>query len=217
MIKTKNAKRITQNAGKIRRYTLHATRFATRGFTLVEVLVTISIFMVITGIILTRYKDFSGGIVLSNLAYEIAITIRQAQVYGVAVKNASGFNYPYGVHFSNTFGNSFVLFADVDLPSNGYDDTSEIIETLTTRQGNTIDNFCAVTVSDITKCSTDITSPLSSLDITFLRPDPDAKFRTYIGAVTDTNYKEATITVKSPKTEKIKIIKVRSTGQISVE
>ena len=210
--------RIMKKDKNMERLSSHTSHFIphtsdSRGFTLAEVLVTLAIFTVITGVVLTRYKDFSGGIILSNLAYEVAITIRQAQVYGLSVKNAgsSNFNIPYGIHLPGPVSNSFVLFADVD--NDGYD-SSEIIETLTTRQGNTIQSFCATTVSSITKCSSDVTSPLMSLDITFLRPEPDAKFKTdVVGDV----YKEASITVSSPGTGRNKTINVKSTGQISVQ
>lgn len=43
IMKTQNAKPVTQNAGKIRRYTLHATRYTNRGFTILEALVSIFI------------------------------------------------------------------------------------------------------------------------------------------------------------------------------
>ncbi len=185
-----------------------------RGFTIVEVLVTLTIFSVISGVVLVRYKDFSGGIVLSNLAYEIAITIRQAQVYGLSVKAAppsSNFNFPYGVHFSNELVNSFVLFADVN--NNGYE-SGEVVETLTTRQGNTIKSFCAVTDSGVSKCNIGTPQLITSLDITFLRPDPDAKFKTNLAGDV---YKEASVTVSSPGTERNKTISIKSTGQISVQ
>ncbi len=186
-----------------------------RGFTMVEVLVTLAIFSIISGVVLTRYKDFSGGIVLSNLAYEIAITIRQAQVYGLSVKNTltsqSNFNFPYGIHLPGPLSNSFVLFADVD--NNGYQ-SSEIIETLTTRQGNTIYNFCAVTGSSVSKCNVGTPQLITSLDIKFLRPDPEAIIKSNISGDV---YKEASITVRSPGTDRNKTISIKSTGQISVQ
>ena len=47
MIKSQNLKHVTQNAGKIRRYTLHATRYTNRGFTLFIAVIVSSLFLAI--------------------------------------------------------------------------------------------------------------------------------------------------------------------------
>src|SRR3989338_6906440 len=72
-----------------------------RGFTLVELLVTLSLFVVLTTIVLFSQQKFNGSILLTNLAYDVALTIRQAQTFGVNVRenvNASSgeeFKTPY--------------------------------------------------------------------------------------------------------------------------
>src|SRR3989338_7579467 len=60
-----------------------------RGFTLVELLVTLSLFVVLTTIVLFSQSKFNGSILLTNLAYDVAITVRQAQTYGVNVRETS--------------------------------------------------------------------------------------------------------------------------------
>lgn len=185
-----------------------------RGFTLVEMIVSLSIFALITTVVLARYRDFNGGIILSNLAYEIAITVRQAQVYGLSVKDASAsnFNVRYGIHLAYPTNNSFFMFADTD--GNGqYSGSSEIVETISPLQGNTIDNFCAQPLSGQAECGSGTPTTLSWLDIAFLRPNPDALFRSSSG----NSYQSATITVKSPRTGATRTITIRATGQISVQ
>lgn len=179
-------------------------------------IVTLAIFSIITGVILARYRDFSGGIILSNLAYEVAITVRQAQVYGLSVRDvgASNFNFRYGIHLAYPTNNTFVLFADAD--GNGrYTDGTEIVESLTTLQGNTIQDFCGILASGVRECATNtLLSPsLGYLDIMFLRPNPDALFQTGRGGV----YQAAEIVVASPTTGRTRTITVRTTGQISVQ
>jgi prepilin-type N-terminal cleavage/methylation domain-containing protein len=49
-----------------------------KGFTLVELMVTVGIFTIISGLLLARYSNFNQGIILTNLAYDIALTIRSA-------------------------------------------------------------------------------------------------------------------------------------------
>lgn len=181
------------------------------GFTLVEMVVVLGIFAVITSVVLARYKDFSGGIILNNLAYEIGITIREAQVYGLSVKDAgtSLFTVRYGIHLAYPTSNTFVLFGDVD-GNLQYTGSSEVIESLRATQGNTIDDFCGQRLDGTYECGK--AGTITWLDIMFLRPNPDAIFKSSSGQA----YQAATITVKSPGTNKIKTITVRTTGQIAV-
>lgn len=98
------------------------------GFTLVELLVTITIFVILTGIVLFNQSRFNSTILLTNLAYDTALTVRQAQTYGLNIKEFNSDNVstnflPYGVHFdisNSNFSKSFILFADLD-----YDPTIE--------------------------------------------------------------------------------------------
>lgn len=71
------------------------------GFTLVELLVTISIFVILTGVILVNSNRFNGSILLDNFAYDVALSIRQAQSYGVNVQESfsGSFDLGYGVFF----------------------------------------------------------------------------------------------------------------------
>ena len=187
------------------------------GFTLVEMIVTVGIFAVITSVVFAGYRDFDGGIVLTNLAYEIAITIRQAQVYGLSVRDASGgpspFNVRYGIHLPGLIPNAFILFADVndDQTYTSLVTPPELIENLSITRGNIIDDFCGTIAPGVSECAK--TGGITWLDIMFLRPDPDALFRSSTGAV----YQSATVVVKSPRTNGTKTITVLSTGQISVQ
>ena len=105
-----------------------------KGFTLVELLVSISIFVFMTALVVSRYAAFNQGTLMTNLAYDIALTIRTAQTYGLSVKSAnvgtgattggnnannasygSNFNLAYGVDFSATStgatnSKSFLIF-----------------------------------------------------------------------------------------------------------
>jgi prepilin-type N-terminal cleavage/methylation domain-containing protein len=96
-----------------------------RGFTLVEMAVVAGIFGIITAVVVYKYGDFTSNLLVSNMAYEIALTTRQAQVFGVGVRGFEiegerDFNYPYGVFFNLNDGSSaeemqsrnFILFVD---------------------------------------------------------------------------------------------------------
>src|SRR6185312_4659547 len=78
----------------------------TKGFTLVELRVVVAIFLIITAITLGNQSRFSSDILITNLAYQIALSIREAQVYGIGSKgvadnSSSGINNfqaGYGIH-----------------------------------------------------------------------------------------------------------------------
>jgi|TARA_Y100000310_G_scaffold345866_1_gene471951 prepilin-type N-terminal cleavage/methylation domain-containing protein len=184
-----------------------------KGFSLVELLVSMGVLVMITTLVLISHAQFSGNILIGNLAYDIALSVRQAQVFGLSVREfgtgSSEFDIGYGVHFDTGNNASYVLFADRD-KDNIYDGSSELAELFTIGRGNTISQFCATLAAGTEKCSG---SDITALDITFERPNPDAVIKSNIGADT---YASAKITVRSPQGS-TRSITVRSTGQISVE
>lgn len=85
------------------------------GFTLIELMVVITIFIVVTGVLLANYPAFGSKIVLENMAYEIALAMRQAQTYGLSVRTAGADTFPgFGIHFYTGSGGDkeFFLFAN---------------------------------------------------------------------------------------------------------
>ena len=98
-----------------------------RGFTLVETMVALGIFVIVTAIVFVGNSRFNNTIFLTNLAYDLALTVSRAQSYGINVRPFDSATKPfevgYGVHFkknsiatndpkeSDNF--SFILFADI--------------------------------------------------------------------------------------------------------
>jgi prepilin-type N-terminal cleavage/methylation domain-containing protein len=189
---------------------------SSRGFTLVELIVCISIFAMMTALVVAKYGNFNQSVLLTNLAYDMALTIRTAQTYGVSVRQAGtgNFTYPYGVYFSSVSGNntSFVFFTDMNLDVNDqgyYDVADQIINTYTLKRGAKIQQIC----TDDTCISTE-----DELHITFKRPDPDARFCVtstcgVMGAPAET-YVKIVIEGTDGST---RAVVVRKNGQISVE
>lgn len=184
-----------------------------KGFSLVELIVSVAIFTIIMSIILVRHSQFSGTLLVENLAYDIALSIRKAQVFGLSVREfsvgGSSFDVGYGLHFDSSANSSYIFFVDENR-NEEYDGLSEIIETFALRRGNTISEFCATLANSSQKCST---SDITYLDIIFERPNPDAILKSNI--VGD-SYNSATITIMSPNTIKWNI-NIAVTGQISVQ
>ncbi len=196
-----------------------------RGFTLIEMLVVIGIIVVISGIILTNNARFGGLVQLQNLAYDIALSVRQAQVYGISVQRFSGstFAAAYGMHFAASSPNTYVLFGDVNAPINGVYDPGgaipELVQSTTIQSGYGIVNLF-VTNSGVESA----TGTVTSLDVTYRRPDPDACISKN-GDIISFNAKgrciggineQARIVVRSPRGD-LKSIVISANGQIAVQ
>ncbi len=95
-----------------------------RGFTIVEMVVVISIFGILAGLVLARYKNFQASIDLENTAQDIALQIQQAENYAVSGRYpslgsgqtapVSGWRPSYGVYFNTLPANQkrFSFFFD---------------------------------------------------------------------------------------------------------
>ncbi|MEN9614164.1 MAG: hypothetical protein RLZZ347_471 [Candidatus Parcubacteria bacterium] len=209
----------------------------TTGFTLVELMVVVAIFGVLTTIVLYKNTDFNNSFLLTDVAYDVALTIRQAQVYGLNVKNSgkgtatqSGFNSGYGVYLDvNTIlNNSLLFFADVfpdpsvsvPNPTSGnysYDGQNELINTFALTKGYKISWFCATTTTGTDYCSNNAVNNLRKLAIVFVRPNPDAIITDNTGSVPPAvSYSSATIRITSPDGLKSKTVKVTTAGQINI-
>lgn len=207
------------------------------GFTIVELLVTISIFVVLTGIVLFNQSKFNSTILLTNLAYDTALTIRLAQNYGLNIRESDNTSIvdpkykflPYGVHFETEANNkSFLLFADLtyngeadpgygvfptDADSSTCDAVDGCVNRYSIRRGNIIKYICAEALAMGTSTCTG--TPLPSIDITFIRPNPDAYIRYASGSSDPVQYKVVTIVIGGADGSTRKVI-VRSNGLIEV-
>lgn len=191
---------------------------STNAFTLVELMVSIAIMVIITSALIIGYSSFGNNILLTNLAYDIALTFRQAQSYGVSVRefNPSSGQFPtsYGVHFGSDSNISYILFADTGMPNDHkYTGISEAVKAFQVTRANRLSKFCGVYSNGSKQCY-DLkakSGQISFLDITFARPDPDALIVTNLGS----GYQKAQICVIAPSGI-TKSVEVSLTGQISV-
>jgi len=182
-----------------------------RAFTLVELLVVTGILTVLTTIVLANHSVFGGAITLQNLAYDIALSVREAQTYGISVSQFnSQFSAGYGMHFRASSPTSFILFSDV-VQSSGkghYDGSDELARLTDIGRGYRIADLCVVPpTAAIETCG------ISIINILFERPEPDAQIRS--NGLSDLNQR-ARIVVEAPQGDQASII-IEATGQISVQ
>ncbi len=202
--------------------------FFFKGFTLLELLVSIGIIGLITAVVVFNQKDFSDQVSLSNVANEIDLQIREAQVYGTSVREYSGsFSNAYGVSFNignnGSSNSSFISFVDNQSVNGFYDSpgscspgsTSECLGRINLLRGNTITKICADKTGNPPSCSP---ANIGRVDITFLRPSPEAKifFFNPGGNPFIPNYDSVSIELTSPKGKKMNV-KVYTSGQIAVQ
>ena len=183
------------------------------GFTLIEMLVVTAVMMIISGLLLASNSRFGGTVQLESLAYDIALSIRQAQVYGISVRQfAPGvFTAGYGMHFEMSSPTTYVLFGDA-VSANGLYDTGEVVNTTSITKGYTIQKLCVTQTGNAEDCT------ITKLDVLFKRPEPDA----FISAnslsctlLTGPCEESARIVVVSPRNDTMSIT-VGVNGQISV-
>jgi len=184
-----------------------------KAFTLIELLVSMSIITVILSGVLYNYGGFNDSLAVSSATQEMAITIRQAQAYGINVKESgvdSGqFNYAYGIYFNTQSPSSYVVFVDSTPTNNIYDGAAELIETVSLRNGVTLRSIC-----DSTTCPA---SAVTAMSVTFIRPNPDARIYFLNGStITSGPLTYGRVELNSPKNKRTYVI-ITNTGQILVQ
>jgi prepilin-type N-terminal cleavage/methylation domain-containing protein len=209
---------------------MSASKASRAGFTLIELLVVCAIIIVVSTIVLIDNNKFGGDITLENFSYSVALSVRQAQVYGIAVERfgtncttgatSACFSSGYGMHFSLATPTTYILFADED-GTGVYDaqrSPSEVVQSNSITQGFAITGLCVI--ANTSRNST--CQPVNQIDILYIRPEPEAyitakgsPYSCKLNPRTDCNY-EAQITLTSPKGDTRSVV-VDATGQISVQ
>lgn len=207
-----------------------------RGFTLVEMAVVTAIFAILTTIVMIRYGDFTSNMLVTNMAYEIALELRQAQVFGLGSRGYdkptgdTEFSRPYGVFINlddtTKQADKVYFFADLNLSSQpGYGQCNasggtgicsclndECISQHTLQRNIRITEVITDTTANVGTCEA---TNIDQLAITFKRPSPEAHIERQITGVDD--YTFAQIKVEAPGSSvKPAYVLVRKTGQISV-
>lgn len=176
------------------------------GFTLIELIVSVSIIIMVTGIFLANYSSANRRTDLTMAAQKLVADIRLAQNYalGLARYGSSGSTTVppggWGIHFDlSVYGNNrYVVFAD-DNGDAVYESGEDIISS--GAQVTVLPNN--ITIDSLTLGN--------SADITFLPPDP---LTTITGASATSS--QIDIVLKDTKTQSIKTVRVNFLGLAEV-
>lgn len=199
-------------------------------------LVVLAIIVVISAIAIGGQQNFDRTVSLNNAAYAIALTLREAQTFGLtSLRQTGASTATYGVSLNASALTGYTLYTDScplvsanakpdKKPGNGYYDVtlpsgctvSEKVRGYTLNNGFTISRFCAQSSNGAHPwiCSNTTSVPLQNLDISFTRPEAEARVYAKRNAYSP-NYLAACITVKGP-TEETRTVSVSASGQISV-
>lgn len=209
-----------------------------QGFTLVEMLVVLSIIVIVTAIAINGQSSFNKSIILTDTAYTIAFSIREAQSLGLSSRLFNGTqNAGYGVHFNSGSPTTYDVFADTNpaVPGSSqggicpghsvssgpdakpgnciYDTANEIVRTYTFNRGFKISKFCGFDQTlNSTRCSG---SNLDELNIVYLRPNTQSVI-TGVRNTSLMSLTSATIYVTSPDGATDRCVSVSQVGQVAV-
>lgn len=175
------------------------------GFTLVEMMVVLAIIGTITSIALFGQQNFNRSLLLTDTAYTVAMSARQAQTLGLSSRRYVGggqdiTNAGYGLNLNSVTPAQYILFADTRSVAPaplascpiGVANTPEakvgdckytgtgalvdgVVQTYTFNRGFTIANLCG-TQSGTALNLCVATGGLSAIDITFVRGNSETIF-----------------------------------------
>ncbi|MFZ2621093.1 MAG: prepilin-type N-terminal cleavage/methylation domain-containing protein [Minisyncoccia bacterium] len=196
-----------------------------RGFTFVEVLISVSLFALFLSVVMFNYPVFTDNIILGAAGQEVSIAVREAQTYALAVKEASAgggqFSYAYGINF-NPKDNPTEYYVFVDKDADKYYDvglgacgsaTTECVEKFSLPKSISISQIC-------NSSSCYAINPGETMNITFLRPSPNASINyANNGGNLDGSFLNdvrGKVILSSPKGRILWVI-IESTGQVLVQ
>ena len=179
------------------------------GFTLIEILVVVSIIIVLSVIVLADYEFGGYQLSLQRSVHKLAQDIRTAEEMAMSAKSFAG-AMPvggYGIYLEHQTS-TYILFADINgngvywTAGSGYE-TNERVEILELENNTEITMLCL----DPMPCACS-----SRLSIVFIPPDPIIKFNDQIATSCS-----AVVTFGSSKIDQESNLFLRPTGLIEIE
>ena len=186
------------------------------GYTIIELLVSISIIAVISGVFLMNYKAADRQFLLNQAVQQVASDLRQAQNYALGQKEFNGTppEGGWGIYFRRVNPNDeyYILFADTATGSEAHlYDSGELYG-----NGNKKEIFLPKDIV-INNNFFDSTPPGKvNATVTFIAPDASVWLCDDVTNCTTNNYNELEIELEDTKTGNTKRIKMNKYGLIDI-
>ncbi len=201
----------------LRKNTLYERK--NRGFSLPELIIVIAIFAIISSIALFNQGRLSSSVLITNMAYEVGLAVREAQVYGIGVRSedqGQSFTGQYGAHFSVADDVSIrqvIVYADLNGDYVYTPGEEKYFYPFTNQRGNRVMALCAGDMPPEVPCTPTSPTAVQNLDVVFKRPNPSAL------VYGDGEYRDgkAYIVLNAVTNDDCRVVIVESTGQIRVE
>jgi type II secretory pathway pseudopilin PulG len=171
------------------------------GFGLIELMVSISIMMLVAGVILIKQSSFNGATLLRSQAYEIALTAREVQTAAVSASAIQGSTREMlGLRFDTSRNTTYRIFRD-DEGNGSYESSEEF------GQQNSLDSRF-----EIKAIRVGVTSQ-NNLSVMFERPNFDAKF--YVGSTqVSASQVEIDVGTKDNSSAGVKTVVITATAKL---
>jgi prepilin-type N-terminal cleavage/methylation domain-containing protein len=199
-------------------------RKSVRGFTLIELMVALTIMAVSTGLLLANYPNSIIKLTLLNNTHSSALLVREAQIRGSAIDSASTTVGGYGVFVDKTYPSKAILFSDnvegVDVTNNAgfhigdglYNDVVSpdvAKDTLQFKEGYYFKKLCVASSTAAEYllnpqpflCNTVNGTAINTMTISFNRPSQVAHI--YINGNNSNDFTSACLQLYSPKSPEV--------------
>lgn len=169
-----------------------ASKSSGKGFTIIELLVSIVVVIILTTIVFANYRSGERRYALQRAGNKLAQDIRRTQEMATSTKKWNG-SIPlggFGVYFPQISGNItyYIIFADVN-GNRQYDGSSERVDQVTIEKG--------VKISSYNPAAVPATNPAW---VIFVPPDPTVLFDTAQGRPLASQSRTITLTSISDNT-----------------
>jgi type II secretory pathway pseudopilin PulG len=184
------------------------------GFGLIELMVSISVVMLVMGVVMSRHNSYNGAVLLRSQAYEVALLLREVQLSAVsAVGQGSNYRNTYGVYFDA--GSSFYYTFNDSGTTNYFYDVGEEIG-----KRNNLDR--RFVIDEIRVVDGGVETVEEDISILFQRPNFDAIFYAGANNPVSSGVSSVEIDVRLVGTTgngagEVRTVEVSRTGQITVQ